>query len=93
MERRMVLTLLRNPKHFLRGYFQGENEFLFDLESDPKEQNNLVKERPGVSNEYREILADWQQRNEEIKKEVGGARKEYRENEQIRKHLEELGYL
>jgi len=93
MERRMLLKLLRYPKHFLRGYFQGTNEYLFDLESDPKEKNNLVSKRPEIVAQYRQLLTRWQQDNHETAEILGGIRLEYKEDELMRKHLEDLGYM
>jgi hypothetical protein len=74
-------------------HLQGANEYQFDLQADPKEKNNLAGKRPEGLSRYGRVLDDWQRGNEKTAEKVGGAREEYREDEQLRKHLEELGYM
>jgi len=93
IKRRMLLELLRYPAHFLRGYFHTANEYLFNLEMDTEEKNSLVRERPDIAIKYKEVLTAWQARNKEILAKAGSRLQEYKEDEQLRKHLENLGYM
>jgi arylsulfatase A-like enzyme len=93
VERQMVIDVLRNSRHFLHNYFTSSNEYLFDLQNDPEERNNLVRENSEILSQLREVLANWQKKNEELSEQVQRFDFRYREDEAIRKHLEELGYM
>jgi len=93
LARRIITTILRNPRHFMRTYFAGSNRYLFDLKSDPKEQNNLATQRPDLVDWFQGVLEEWAQHNEQLAKEVGSLPYSYEESETIREHLEKLGYL
>ena len=93
MMRKMIFSILRNPRHFFHNYLQSKSEYLFDLENDPEEQHNLVDQLIEKVIQFREVLADRIRRNEELAVQVGRSNLRYREDEEIRKHLEELGYM
>lgn len=93
LKRGMMIDILRSPRHFLRTYLGGGNEQLFDLKSDPGEQNNLAKQRPDLLAHYQQLLDEWLQQNEQLAQEVGKLEYSYEESETLRQHLEMLGYL
>jgi len=93
IKRQMILKILRSPLHFLRNYLKGGNEFLFDLESDPEERYNLARQKKEILNQLREVLKDWERGNLDLAEQVGRSHGKYREDEEIRKHLEKLGYM
>jgi arylsulfatase A-like enzyme len=92
IDRRMLLDVLFNPRHFLRRYFSRLNEYLFDLQTDPDEQHNLAVEHPDIACHFRQVLTGWQQQNDELAQQVGSLSYSYEEGESLRRHLEELGY-
>jgi arylsulfatase A-like enzyme len=91
--RRMLVDIVRHPRHFLRSYFRGSNQHLFHLKTDPGETRNLAAERPDLVQQFRRVLDAWQQRNALLAQEVGGSPYSYEESEAMQRHLEELGYL
>jgi arylsulfatase A-like enzyme len=93
LKRRIVFSILRNLRHFLRTYFAQTNEYLFDLSTDPAEQTNLVSERPELADHFREMLRNWREENAELAALVSGVAYTYEESEILREHLERLGYL
>jgi arylsulfatase A-like enzyme len=89
----LLRRILRSPRHFLRTYFGGSNEYLFDLDADPGEKNNLVAEHPDLVQRFKQVLADWEQRNAELAEQVSSLPYTYEESELLRDHLAQLGYL
>ncbi|PSQ15945.1 hypothetical protein BRD00_13110 [Halobacteriales archaeon QS_8_69_26] len=57
--RGMVTDLLRHPLYYLRRYRHDEDEYLFDLDADPGETENLTGDRPETASEFRERLQEW----------------------------------
>ena len=93
IERGILLDILRRPRHFMKGYFGRDNEMLFDLTQDEKEQNNIAQERPSQIEEFQQILYEWQAQNENLAQQQTAETSEYEESESLRRHLEKLGYL
>lgn len=89
----LLFKILRSPRHFLRTYFGGSNEHLFDLEADPGEQNNLAAERPELVDHLQLALAAWEQQNAALAEHISILPYTYEESEVLRQHLERLGYL
>ncbi len=46
-----------NYKYFY--YFSSNKQYLFDIFKDPKENNNLIKEKKEMAKKYREIVDKW----------------------------------
>ena len=94
-ERGLLFHILLKPRHFLRTYFRRENELLFDLVADPFEQINLLRQQPAEANRLRLILDEWMQENERLAAGVSSLEDDisYEENEMLRQHLKELGYI
>lgn len=93
LERRMVFSILRSPRHFLRHYLGSSNEYLFDLEADHSEQRNLVSRHSELVTQLRHVLEEWQQQNDQLAQQVGSSPYSYEESETLRQHLEKLGYM
>lgn len=91
-ERGIIVDILRNPRYYLSRYLHSEDEFLFDLEKDTLESENLVSEEFNVASELRENLQTWLEDGERIHKslsETGRIDIDSGTDEQLRK----LGYL
>ncbi|WP_435196359.1 sulfatase [Natronomonas sp. EA1] len=91
-KRGLIGDILRNPMYFLRRYYQGQDKYLFDVESDPKERQNLIQEYPEKSREFEEKLSAWLAESERIHSslnEVLGMEIDDQTNEQ----LKQLGYV
>jgi arylsulfatase A-like enzyme len=86
-------SVLRSPGHFLRASFHGRNEHLYDLQSDPGEQQNLAQRLPGKTGEYRAALEEWLATNEALAAQVETLPYRYGESEMVQQHLQRLGYL
>lgn len=92
VNREMLRKVLRNPMFYVRRQM-AEREMLFDLEADPREQNNVLEQFPDVAAELRGALEAW----------LTECRVYARMNEQrapglglddaTRRQLEGLGYL
>jgi arylsulfatase A-like enzyme len=93
IERRLIFKILGSPRHFVRNYFKRSDQFLFDLGDDPGEQHNLAATRPDLVGKFRQVLTEWRQQNEALAEQVGSMPLSYEENESLRRHLEELGYV
>jgi arylsulfatase A-like enzyme len=93
LERRLIVNMLRSPRHFIRNYFNRSNEFLFDLENDPQEQFNLAGDRTDVARELKDILWNWQLNNQSLASKYSFSPGTLEESDLLRNHLEELGYL
>ncbi len=91
--RRLLIDILRRPRHFFRSYFRHESELLFDLQNDPAEQHNCITAHPDIAHHFRQILAEWVQQNEALAQQLDHQVLTYRESELLQKHLEKLGYL
>lgn len=92
-KRHLLWDMVRAPVYYLRSYFQGANEYLFDLQADPAEQRNLAVSRPEVVHQLRQVLSHWQQQNTELAQQVSNLPYNYAESEALRQHLEALGYV
>jgi arylsulfatase A-like enzyme len=96
LKRRLLLKILKSPRHYLRNYMGQSNKFLFDLQSDPTESVNLISEKSDIANQMQQILADWRKRNEALAGKVAALPKDivgYEESEILTRHLKKLGYL
>lgn len=93
IRRRMFLDIVRHSRHFVRTYFRGSGEHLFDLKADPGEQSDLAAERPDLVRQFRQVVEGWQQENEALAQQVGSSPYSYEESEAVQRHLEELGYM
>jgi len=93
VQRGIIFDILHSPRHYLRHYLRGSNQYLFDLEADPGEKRNLAAERPDLVTQIRQRLEEWQQRNDEVAQQVGSLPYSYEESESLRRHLEKLGYM
>jgi arylsulfatase A-like enzyme len=92
-ERRMIGAIVRSPNHFIKNFFSSNDEFLFDLENDPGEKNNLVKVESEKLDWLRKELADWINQNEMLSHEFTKERIDLAEKQLLQKHLEKLGYM
>lgn len=93
IDRHMIKDLLRTPRHFLRTYFAGSNAYLFDLSTDPGEQNNLISQYPDLVKKYKQILESWDAESNELAVQLDAHQKSIEKDEILTKHLEKLGYL
>jgi arylsulfatase A-like enzyme len=93
VRRGLVGSVLRSPGHFLRASFHRSGEYLFDLQSDPGEQQNLAQCLPGKTSEYRVALEEWLARNESLAAHVDALPYHCGESEMVQQHLRRLGYL
>ncbi|MCB8976651.1 MAG: sulfatase [Ardenticatenaceae bacterium] len=93
LARGLLWDIIRRPRHFLRSYFRNNNEFLFNLQTDPAEQHNALTEHPEVAQELQQILEQWLMQNEQLSQQLGDEPLTYHESEALQKHLEKLGYL
>ena len=50
----------RNQKHMYAFFAYGGVEELYDLESDPHEEHNLIGEQPKLAEEFRSQILDWE---------------------------------
>lgn len=64
--RGLLWQVLRNPGYYLKRYRHRENRFLYDLEADPNENENLVAKYPEKAHELRTRLEDWIERGEQL---------------------------
>ena len=90
---RMIIDILRKPRHFFRNYLGVSSEQLYDLRSDPKELENKIVECKDVAIRMREVLSNWEEQNKKISAKVEKFSGEFDEDEIFKQHLEKLGYL
>jgi len=93
IERHRIFNILRSPRHFIRNYFVKSNEYLFDLENDPGEQNNIANDHPEKIAHFKQVIENWQQENDELSERFRMVSHNFDESEILRQHLEKLGYL
>ncbi len=92
-ERRLIGNILRHPRHFWRNYFRRTRDYLFDLQADPHEQDNLAGRRPAQVEAMRQVLDNWLVTNETLAGQVRHRSIGFEESQALRQHLEKLGYL
>lgn len=93
-ERQLFRKILRSPVHFFRNYFRKDNVQLFDLMSDPEEQVNVALQYPERVVAMQNILHEWIMENERLSTQIGDIpANQYEESDDLRQHLEKLGYL
>ena len=93
LARGLLWDIIRRPRHFWRSYFRSSNEFLFNLQTDPAEQHNLLAQHPETAQHLRQALDHWLAQNEQLAQQLGDEPLTYHESEALQKHLEKLGYL
>jgi arylsulfatase A-like enzyme len=91
--RGLLINILRSPRHFFRNFFQSADEFLFDLELDPGEKDNLYSSNHELVDHFRDILNQWILDNESNVDQSGFSPLSFEESELLQRHLEELGYM
>jgi len=79
---------IRTKKYKLIASMDFESE-LFDIENDPGELHNIIKEKSEISAELQRQIDEW--RKTFTAAEIGGTEAEF--EDAIRKRLESLGYL
>lgn len=90
---RIWISILRNPLYMLKRYGKLEARQLYNLESDPDENRNLVEEEPEIVEKMEKILLDWENdcRKQPLPRSPFESDRE--EEEIIRQQLKALGYL
>lgn len=92
IDRGLIWDIIRDPRYFLERYRHEDKRFLFDLESDPEEQHNLVKKQPREAEALEEALNEgltfcgkvFEEREKGEGKDI---------DESVNKQLRELGYI
>ncbi len=51
---------IRNKTHKYAYFFSAGTEELYNLEDDPHEKSNLIKEQPGLASEFRTQVTEWE---------------------------------
>jgi len=90
---RILFSILRNPTWILNRYGRLDNEYLFDLENDPDENENLSIRNAEKLVEMREYLKKWQAECELVANTFIGDPISVDRDEIMEKHLQALGYL
>ncbi len=80
-------------RHWRKNYGQRANIYLFDLQADPAEQNNVAGAHPEHVARFQQLLAEWQGRNAALATQLGSPTDQRQEDEELRRQLEALGYL
>lgn len=77
---------------FILNHTNGQ-EKLFHLASDPQETKNLIKERPHIAAELRDLLHAWEKKEKSSKFEKKSLHSTKEVSDQIMHRLRDLGYL
>ena len=93
LKQRLMLRIIRRPRHFLMNYFRRDRSVLFDLESDPEEKNDVSHRHPDVRDRLAAALAEWVRDNEKIAHDVPVTAPVCEEDEEVKRQLKKLGYL
>lgn len=88
----ILLDVLRDPRYYWNRYRYDDDELLFDLESDPNEQENLVGRRPEVRGKLASSLATWLGRCERYFAESDPVDEAVEIDEKTTQQLKKLGY-
>jgi arylsulfatase A-like enzyme len=89
----MLGKILSNSLWFLGRHAPRQRSILLDLVEDPPEQRNLLHVQSEEADRLKSELVMWQKRNQAIAESINLRTYSYEEDEAIRRHLEELGYL
>ena len=89
----MLGKILSNSLWFFRRHAPRQRSILLDLVEDPPEQRNLLHVQLEEADRLKSELVMWQTRNQAIAESINLRTYSYEEDEAIRRHLEELGYL
>lgn len=93
IKQRMLGKILRNPLWFLRRHAPRQRGILVDLVDSPLEQTNLLDVELEEGNKLKNLLETWQKKNQTIAQSIELEPYTLEEDEAIRRHLQELGYL
>jgi arylsulfatase A-like enzyme len=93
VEQRMLMKILSNPLWFLRRHLPRQRGMLFDLDNDPLEQHDLLYIEREEADRLRNGLVAWERSNQALAQSIGVQPYNFVEDEVIRRHLEELGYM
>jgi arylsulfatase A-like enzyme len=87
------LSILRNPLYMFKRYGHIETRQLFNLESDPGENQNLVGDQPEIVERMEKLLLEWEDdcRRQSIPRSPNDSNQE--DEELIRQQLRALGYM
>lgn len=91
--RGVLLDILKNPRYYLDRHLHSDDEWLYNLEVDPGEQNNIIEQNPEVTNELSSKLETWQTECETLAKELEVEQSTIRIEGESRERLKKLGYL
>ncbi|MFC6799891.1 sulfatase-like hydrolase/transferase [Haladaptatus sp. DYSN1] len=69
-KRNIITDILSNPWYYFKRYQHSEDEYLYDLQSDPGETKNLVDSQPEQVSELNEHLQAWLKDSERIHREL-----------------------
>lgn len=71
------------------GVEHGSDEELYEIQSDPEEKHNMIDQNPRVGDELQQKLESWIQGLPAPSRDEGS----YKPSNEVKDHLEEMGYL
>lgn len=89
----MLGQILRNSVWFFRRHAPRQRGMLLDLVGDSLEQRDLLDEQLAEADKLRNQLVMWRRGNQALAQSIKLRPYTFEEDEAIRRHLEELGYL
>lgn len=88
----ILLDILRNPMYYWQRYRYEETRLLFDLTSDPGEQENVIEDYPEIGEKFDVLLQAWRETCEDFRDAATNGDTDLNIDAQTREQLRELGY-
>lgn len=91
-QRGLFGEIIRNPRYYLQRYLHNNNKFLFNMEADPNEEDNLINEKSEKVQELQTLLEDWIKEGEELNEQLS-QNKDLDIDSETSEQLKQLGYV
>jgi arylsulfatase len=90
---KILRTMFTNPLWLIRRYGRLPARLLFNLDDDPAEANNLASVHLDLVEEYELRIEQWLTESQELSQQHVSGYVSAEQEELMRRHLEDLGYL
>jgi arylsulfatase A-like enzyme len=88
-----IVDTLKNPMYFLNRYRNSEDEFLYHITEDPKEEKNLVQVENKHKNDLNNLINQWKRECKELSNSIQEDDRNDSIDSGTNEQLRQLGYV